>query len=90
MERDRDILITENIDQFNHIDELKERITSLEDDVVHQNCKQVSELAFLRKRSTVESYGAFEIEERHPEKRKSNTDQLAKRITALTKKFLSK
>ena len=84
------ILSNENWVQGNQIDDLKERVAVLEQEEVKQPVEQTNVFSYLGKRREVESYGAFEIEERHPEKRKSNTDQLAKRITALTKKFLSK
>ena len=76
--------------QGNQIDDLKERVAVLEQEEMKQPVEQTNVFSYLGKRREVESYGAFEIEERHPEKINDDTDLLAARITALTKKFLSK
>ena len=87
MQRDQDFLSTENITQCDTINKLKDRIFSLESEVLQLQSKQTHELSYLGKRSEVESCGVFEIQEILPEKRKNDTYLLSQRIDKVMKNY---
>ena len=87
MRRDQDFLSTENMTQCDTINKLKERIISLESEVLQLQSKQAHELSYLGKRSEVESRGVFEIQESLPEKRKNDAYLLSQRIDKLLKNY---
>ena len=87
MKKDLYTLATEKWTQCSLIDDLKERITTLEQEVLQLQRKQTNESSYLGKRTPeVESCDVFETQANHHQKGKTDTDLLSERIFSLTMK----
>jgi hypothetical protein len=86
MQRDRNVVRTENLIQRHEINKLNERITTLQLDALLLPSKLAHESSFLGKRHEDDSKAVLDVPESRPQKSKKRTDMLSNKITALTKK----